>query len=63
MSIILGYTRQSNDEKVVIGTFDDVASAKAAKESQTFTDVADYWLTSFINEETNEPSILAFIDV
>lgn len=63
MSITLGYTRQSDNEQIVIGSYENIEAAQVAKQTQTITDVSEYWLTSFIDTETNEPSILAYIDV
>lgn len=63
MSIVLGYTRASDDEEIVIGTYDTVGAAENAIEAQTITDVSTYWLASYINTETNQPDIFAYIDV
>ncbi len=63
MSITLGYTRQSDNEQIVIGSYENIEAAQVAKQEQTITDVSEYWLTSFIDTETNEPSIFAYIDV
>jgi len=63
MSITLGYTRQSDNEQIFIGSYENIEAAQVAKQTQTITDVSEYWLTSFIDTETNEPSIFAYIDV
>jgi hypothetical protein len=63
MSITLGYTRQSDNKQIVIGSYENIEAAQVAKQAQTITDVSEYWLTSFIDTETNEPSIFAYIDV
>lgn len=63
MAITLGYTRATDNAEIVIGDYDSPLLAEDAIESQTLTDVAQYWLASFINTETNEPSIFAYIDV
>jgi hypothetical protein len=63
MSITLGYTRQSDNEQIVIGSYENIEAAQVAKQEQTITDVSEYWLTSFIDTETNKPSIFAYIDV
>lgn len=63
MSITLGYTRQSDNEQIVIGSYENIEAAQVAKQGQTITDVSEYWLTSFIDTETSEPSIFAYIDV
>jgi len=61
--ITLGYTRTTDNEEVVIATYDTMAEAEAAVSSQSFSDVLQYWLASYVNTETNEPSILAYIEV
>ncbi len=63
MSIVLGYTKASDDADVVIGNYDSPSLAEDAIDSQSLDDVATYWLASFIHPETNEPSIFAYIDV
>jgi hypothetical protein len=63
MSIVLGYTKASDDADVVIGNYDSPALAEDAIASQSLEDVATYWLASFIHPETNEPNIFAYIDV
>lgn len=62
MSITLGYTRSTDNEEIVIAAYDTIAEAEAAVASQSLNDVVQYWLASYINSETNEPSILAYID-
>ena len=62
MSFTLGYTRTTDNEDIVIATYDTMAEAEAAVASQSVSDVLQYWLSSYINTETNEPSILAYID-
>ena len=61
--ITLGYTRTTDNEEVIIATYDTMAEAEAAIPSQSFSDVLQYWLASYVNTETNEPSILAYIEV
>lgn len=63
MSFTLGYTRSTDNEEIVIATYDTMPEAEAAVESQSLSNVLHYWLASYINSETNEPSILAYIDV
>jgi len=63
MSITLGYTRTTDNAEIVIDTYETVTEAENAIASQTLTDVSQYWLASFLNTETNEPSILAYIDL
>jgi len=63
MSILAGYTRSTDDENIVIGTYDTMALAEAAVASQTLSNVASYWLATFIDTDTNEPNIFAYIDV
>jgi hypothetical protein len=63
MSIILGYTKASDDADVVIGSYDSPALAEDAISSQSLSDISTYWLASYINTETNEPDIFAYIDL
>jgi len=63
MAITLGYTRATDNAEIVIGNYDSPSLAENAIESQELSDVSQYWLASFINTETNEASILAYIDV
>ncbi len=63
MSITLGYTRTTDNAEIIIDTYETVAEAENAIASQSISGVAQYWLASFVNTETNEPSILAYIDV
>jgi len=63
MSIIAGYTKESDGEYIVIGSFDTTALAESALDTDTSTDVKEYWIASFINSETNEPYVLGYIDV
>lgn len=62
MSFTLGYTRSTDNEEIVIASYDTMAEAEAAIASQSLSNVLQYWLASYINTETNEPSILAYID-
>lgn len=62
MSFTLGYTRSTDNEEIVIATYDTMAAAEAAIASQSVSNVLQYWLASYINTETNEPDILAYID-
>ena len=62
MSFTLGYTRSTDNEEIVIASYDTMAEAEAAIASQSLSNVLQYWLDSYINTETNEPSILAYID-
>jgi len=62
MSFTLGYTRSTDNQEIVIATYQTMAEAQAAVSSQSFNDVLQYWLASYINTETNEPDILAYID-
>ena len=63
MAITLGYTRASDNAEIVIGNYDSPSLAEDAIESQSLSDVAQYWLASFINTQTDEPSIFAYINV
>jgi hypothetical protein len=63
MSVTLGYTRSTDNAEIIIASYDSVALAEDAIADQTLSDVSEYWLASFINTETNEPSIFAYIDV
>jgi len=63
MSIIAGYTKQSNGEHVTIGAYDNPSLAEAALDADTSSDVKEYWIASFINPETDEPDILGLRDV
>lgn len=63
MSIVLGYTKASNEQEVVIGTYDSPSLAEDAITSQSLSDVSTYWLASHINPETNQPDIFAYIDL
>lgn len=63
MSITLGYTRTTDNAEIIIDTYETVAEAEDAIASKSISNVAQYWLASFVNTETNEPSILAYIDV
>lgn len=62
MSITLGYTRSTDNQEIVIAVYDTIPEAEAAVASESLSDVLQYWLASYINTETNEPSILAYID-
>lgn len=63
MSIVLGYTRHSDDAEVVIGNYESPELAEAAIASQSITDISCYWLASYVHPETNEPDIFAYIDL
>jgi hypothetical protein len=63
MSVTLGYTRSTDNAEIIIASYDSPALAEDAIADQTLSDVSEYWLASFINTETNEPSIFAYIDV
>lgn len=63
MSVTLGYTRTTDNAEIIIDTYETVAEAEDAIASKSISNVAQYWLASFVNTETNEPSILAYIDV
>jgi len=63
MSVTLGYTRSTDNAEIIIASYDSVVLAEDAIADQTLSDVSEYWLASFINTETNEPSIFAYIDV
>ena len=63
MSVTLGYTRSTDNAEIIIASYNSVALAEDAIADQTLSDVSEYWLASFINTETNEPSIFAYIDV
>lgn len=62
MAIVAGYTKQSDDEYIVIGSYDNPTLAEDAIESDTSSDVKHYWLASFVNSDTGEPEILGYID-
>ena len=55
-------SKKKNKTKIVV-VKPTVAEAENAIASQSISNVAQYWLASFVNTETNEPSILAYIDV
>ena len=63
MSIVLGYTRQSDDVEVVIDDYESPELAEAAIASQSITDISCYWLASHVHPETNQPDIFAYIDL
>ena len=62
MSFTLGYTRSTDNQEIVIATYDTIVEAQAAVSSQSLSNVLQYWLASYINTETEEPDILAYID-
>lgn len=62
MTILAGYTSQSDGSFVVIGTYQTAQGAEDAIAADQSTSVEEYWVASYINTETNEPSILAYID-
>ncbi len=59
MSIVLGYTKASDDADVVIGNYDSPSLAEDDIDSQNLDDVATYWIASFVHPANNDPSILA----
>jgi hypothetical protein len=61
MSTVAGYTNIEGIN-VVIGTYEDPASAENAVDQDESTDVSQYWLASFVNPDTGEPEILGYID-
>ena len=61
MSTVAGYTN-SEGVNVVIGTYDDPSSAEIAVSEDEATDVSQYWLATFVNPDTGEPEILAYIE-
>lgn len=61
MSTVAGYTN-SEGVDVVIGTYDDPSSAETAVSKNKATDVSQYWLATFVNPDTGEPEILAYIE-
>lgn len=63
MSIVLGYTRASDDAEVIISNYESTELAEAAIASQSITDISCYWLASYVHPETNEPDIFAYIDL
>lgn len=63
MSIVLGYTRQSDDAEVVINNYESPELAEAAIAAQSITDISCYWLASYVHPETNQPDIFAYIDL
>lgn len=62
MSIIAGYTRQTDGINIVIGNYDSVDLAETSIDDNDFTDVAQYWLAASFNTDTNEADIFAYID-
>ncbi len=62
MAIIAGYTKESDDEYVVIGSYDNPTLAEDAIESDTSSDVKHYWVASFVHPDTGEPEVLAHIE-
>ena len=61
MSTVAGYTN-SEGVNVVIGTYDDPSSAETAVSEDEATDESQYWLATFVNPDTGEPEILAYIE-
>lgn len=61
MSTVAGYTN-SEGVNVVIGTYNDPSSAETAVSEDEATDVSQYWLATFVNPDTGEPEILAYIE-
>lgn len=62
MSIYLGYTREHDNAEIVIAIYESTAEAEQAIESLEINGVLDYWLASYVNPETDEPNIFAYID-
>lgn len=62
MSIVAGYTRQSNNEYVEIGTYEMPLLAEEAIAADASDDVLEYWVASFINHDTNKPEILGYVE-
>lgn len=62
MSIYLGYTRENDNAEIVIATYESTAEAEQAIELLEINGVLDYWLASYVNPETDEPNIFAYID-
>ena len=63
MTILAGYTSQSDGSYIVIGAYETAQGAEDAIAADQSTSVEEYWVASCINPETNEPDVLAFIDV
>lgn len=61
MSTVAGYTNIEG-ANVVIGTYDDPSLAETAVSEDEATDVSQYWLATFVNPDTGEPEILAYIE-
>ena len=61
MSTVAGYTN-SEGVNVVIGTYDDPLLAETAVSEDEASNVSQYWLATFVNPETGEPEILAYIE-
>ena len=61
MSIVAGYTN-SEGVDVVIGTYDDPSLAETAISEDEASNVSQYWLATFVNPETGEPEILAYVE-
>ena len=62
MSIYLGYTRENDNAEIFIATYESTAEAEQAIELLEINGVLDYWLASYVNPETDEPNIFAYID-
>ena len=63
MTILAGYTSQSDGSYIVIGTYETAQGAEDAIAADQSTSVEEYWVASCINPETNEPDVLGTIDV
>jgi hypothetical protein len=63
MAIVAGYTRETSGTYVVIGNYDNAASAETAIANDISSDVKEYWIASSINPENDMPIILGTIDV
>jgi len=60
MSITVGYTRSTDNQEIVVDTFETMTEAEAAIASQSQSDVLQYWLASYVKPETNEPEVLGY---
>jgi hypothetical protein len=63
MTILAGYTSQTDGSYVVIGTYETAQGAEDAIAADQSQSVDEYWVASCINPETNEPDVLGTIDV
>lgn len=63
MTILAGYTSQTDGSYVVIGTYETAQSAEDAIAADQSQSVDEYWIASSVNPENNVPIILGTIDV